>query len=857
MRGAIDTTGARQTSRRSWRLMLALLLGLGLLGGWLPTSSAARAAAQVAQASPLTFAYTGAVQTWTVPAGVMSATFDVYGAAGGNGNFSTAQGGRATATLAVTPGEVIQLYVGGQGGGVNGCTSQPGPGAGGFNGGGNGGSTNAGIQCKGAGGGGASDVRRGGNTLGARVVVAGGGGGSTPGSACPGGDGGGLNGGGVSCFVGTAAGGGQNAGTGSGMPGQGGDGANGGEFGGGGGGGGYYGGAGGPATTQAGSGGGGGSGYGPSGTVFATGVRAGNGQILITFVVPQTITFDIPAGNPSYTVGQTFTVGATASSGLPVSFAVAGPCSLAGTTVTATGAGTCTVTASQAGDATYGPAPDVTRNFPIGKATQTITFATPAGNPSYIVGQTFTVGATASSGLPVGFAASGACTVSGTTVTATAAGTCTVTASQAGDATYQAAPDVARTFAIAAAPQAAVAPAGLAFGARQVGTASDSQQVTLTNGGGSPLTIAGVTLTGAHPGDFAVTFNTCVGSVPAGGSCVVGVRFAPTAVAARAATLAIADNAAGSPQTVALSGTGTTPPASPAPQSVVTASASGQGGVTPAGATSYATGSRATYTAVPASGQTFTGWTLDGTYVGYANPLTLTVNGNRTLVATFVATPQFSDLGTLPAADQQMITFLAALGIVNPQGVNGSGQFRPNTDVGRAEMAAFVARTFGWEAEFHANTFPDRCVPGDPTNCIDARLWNDVAALRDYGVVGGYTDTATCTAAGSTAPCYLPRDGVKRVQVVSIVARAFIKTPDLRATGFWDRLPADGAQYTNVPTDGTQRSDLTTYRANAGEIPGQASSATFVNPEGNSTRLFVVQVLYQAFNAQFGVDRLP
>ena len=69
-------------------------------------------------------------------------------------------------------------------------------------------------------------------------------------------------------------------------------------------------------------------------------------------------------------------------------------------------------------------------------------------------------------------------------------------------------------------------------------------------------------------------------------------------------------------------------------------------------------------------------------------------------------------------------------------------------------------------------------------------------------MVGGYTDTPTCASAGTTTPCYLPRDAVKRVQVLSIIARAFIKAPDLRPTGFWDRLAADLSQYTNVPNTG-------------------------------------------------------
>ncbi len=188
----------------------------------------------------------------------------------------------------------------------------------------------------------------------------------------------------------------------------------------------------------------------------------------------QVIAFGTPTGSPAYTVGDTFTVGATASSGLPVGFAASGACTVAGTTVTTTQAGTCTVVASQPGDADYAPASDVTRTFGVDRAAQTIDFATPGGTPSYTVGQTFVVGATASSGLPVTFAAGpgGVCAVSGTTVTALGAGTCAVTAGQPGDATHAAAPDVTRTFAIVAptpTPSPSPAPARPAVAAAATG----------------------------------------------------------------------------------------------------------------------------------------------------------------------------------------------------------------------------------------------------------------------------------------------------------------------------------------------------------------------------------------------------
>ena len=123
-----------------------------------------------------TYTFTGAQQTDTVPAGVTSLTLDVKGAQGGFGfNAPGAPGGlggRVQAVLAVTPGEVLNIYVGGKG--VDGTATAGGPG--GYNGGGLGG-TWSGGRC-GGGGGGASDVRQGGNALANRVVVGAGGGGT-------------------------------------------------------------------------------------------------------------------------------------------------------------------------------------------------------------------------------------------------------------------------------------------------------------------------------------------------------------------------------------------------------------------------------------------------------------------------------------------------------------------------------------------------------------------------------------------------------------------------------------------------------------------------------------------------------
>src|SRR5208337_1487289 len=142
-----------------------------------------------------------------------------------------------------------------------------------------------------------------------------------------------------------------------------------------------------------------------------------------------------------------FSVVPTASSGLTVSVAAGGVCSISGATVTMTsGTGTCTLTASQAGNSSYSAATAVIQTVTAQLAAQTITFAAPASPATY--NTSFGVAPTASSGLTVSVAASGVCSISGATVTMTSGtGTCTLTASQGGNSNYSAAANVVQTVA--------------------------------------------------------------------------------------------------------------------------------------------------------------------------------------------------------------------------------------------------------------------------------------------------------------------------------------------------------------------------------------------------------------------------
>jgi hypothetical protein len=192
-----------------------------------------------------------------------------------------------------------------------------------------------------------------------------------------------------------------------------------------------------------------------TGTCSITAKQAGNGiyapasNVTQSFQVTklaQTITFGTLPSQPVNT--PPFTVSATASSGLPVSFSASGAsgCTVSGNTVTLVTTGTCSITATQAGNAAYAAAKAVTQSFQVTKIAQTITFGTLPNQP--VNTPPFTVSATASSGLPVTFTASGAsgCTVSGSTVTLSTTGTCSITATQAGNAIYAAAKAVTQSF---------------------------------------------------------------------------------------------------------------------------------------------------------------------------------------------------------------------------------------------------------------------------------------------------------------------------------------------------------------------------------------------------------------------------
>ncbi|MEI8271038.1 MAG: T9SS type A sorting domain-containing protein [Paludibacter sp.] len=242
----------------------------------------------------------------------------------------------------------------------------------------------------------------------------------------------------------------------------------------------------------------------------------------------QTITF---GSLPTKAIGDAdYAPGATASSGLVVSYASSNTAvaTIISGQIHIVGAGTTTITASQAGDASYEAATSVdqTLNVSASLTTQTITFG--ALSAKTTGDAPFDLTATASSGLTVSYASSNTAvaTVSGSTVSIVGGGTTDITASQSGNGTYAAATNVIQALTVNKQNQT------ITFGSLSSNTDADAPftvspssssglAVTLTSSNtavalvsGSAITIVGAgssTITASQPGN--TVFNAA-SSVP-------------------------------------------------------------------------------------------------------------------------------------------------------------------------------------------------------------------------------------------------------------------------------------------------------------------------------------------------------
>ena len=170
--------------------------------------------------------------------------------------------------------------------------------------------------------------------------------------------------------------------------------------------------------------------------------------ILLQRATPNQIISFLPPG--STLTGTSFTASATATSGLSVSLMSDTPsvCPISGKTVTLSAVGTCSITATQAGNATWTAAVPVTQTFSV-LTGQTISFGA-LPTPQVTGVAPLKISAAASSGLSVGFRSTttSVCMVSGNSLALLAAGSCSIIATQPGNTIYAAAPPVTQTVTV-------------------------------------------------------------------------------------------------------------------------------------------------------------------------------------------------------------------------------------------------------------------------------------------------------------------------------------------------------------------------------------------------------------------------
>jgi hypothetical protein len=267
-----------------------------------------------------------------------------------------------------------------------------------------------------------------------------------------------------------------------------------------------------------------------------------------------------------------------------------------------------------------------------------------------------------------------------------------------------------------------------------VGTTSAAQNINLTNSGEASLTVTGIGIAGANPGDYSQT-NNCPGTLIAGFSCSIAVTFKPLTTGSLPASVSISDNAAGSPQTVTLAGTGkpgTTPEVTFTPSilnfpnvPINTTSASQASTLTNTGAAAL------TITSIAASN------TVGADFAQTNNcpltPKTIAVNGTCTITVTFTPTSTINQTAAITVTDNTP---------------NGSDSL-PLTGNGAAPAVNLSATTLAFGNQAHGTTSASKTVTLENSGNLALTI-NSITATKDYNIVNNNCPSSlgpglTCT----------------------------------------------------------------------------------------------------------------
>jgi len=286
----------------------------------------------------------------------------------------------------------------------------------------------------------------------------------------------------------------------------------------------------------------------------------------------------------------------------------------------------------------------------------------------------------------------------------------------------------------AAAPQATLTPTSLTFASQALGTTSAAQNINLTNSGEASMTISGITLAGTNMADYAQTDN-CPPTLTQSFSCTISVTFKPLATGTRTASVSIADNAAGTPQAVTLTGTGapgTTPLVTFTPPTLT---------FTNVPLNTASTSQNSTLTNTGAAALTITGIAASGTVAGDfaqinncpVSPATIAVNGTCTITVTFTPTSTINQTGAVTVTDNtpNLMDLLALAG-------NGVA---PEVNLSTTALA------FGSQA--HGTTSAAKTVTVENSGSLTLTI-NSITATSNYNIVNNTCPSSlgpglTCT----------------------------------------------------------------------------------------------------------------
>jgi hypothetical protein len=161
-----------------------------------------------------------------------------------------------------------------------------------------------------------------------------------------------------------------------------------------------------------------------------------------------------------------------------------------------------------------------------------------------------------STNCPGSLGANSSCTISVNfqpTTTGSRSATLTVTSNAS------ASPQTVSLTGTGLAPTLSLTPTSVSFAGTYLGVTTAGTVITVTNTGGSTVSLTSIAITGTNIADFTTSANTCQSTLAAGAACTVTVAFAPAEVGSLSASLTITDSASGSPHVVSLTGTGIAP----------------------------------------------------------------------------------------------------------------------------------------------------------------------------------------------------------------------------------------------------------------------------------------------------------